>query len=308
MSQKRSYTIPLVLSILIHVILLLLYKPLASFTGVFPAKEDYSADQTEPLPIEFELVETPDDAAVDLPPRDARFLSDKNARSRDLYTADDLNKGLPYSEGQTEYKLFAGGANQAVIFQQQDFQKNQSGQDEQEVHRQGEQSQTEPSPSTEFIPDYRDNDLLFSQNKFSREMLLGGSSGRAGDRPEFSDDVNWDNRKFSADELGGVSLSTYSWDFAPYVTYMKRRLRDHIYPPPAFMQMGAISGEVVIRFKVYADGSTRDIEIVGYKGHQALVETSLNAVKASSPFRPLPERFPDEFLGLTWTFIYSILR
>ena len=137
---------------------------------------------------------------------------------------------------------------------------------------------------------------------------LGGSSGRAGDRPEFSDDVNWDNRKFSADELGGVSLSTYSWDFAPYVTYMKRRLRDHIYPPPAFMQMGAISGEVVIRFKVYPDGSTRDIEIVGYKGHQALVETSLNAVKASSPFRPLPERFPDEFLGLTWTFIYSILR
>jgi hypothetical protein len=308
MSQKRSYTIPLILSVLIHVILLLLYRPLASFTRVLPTKEDYSLNQTEPQPIEFELVETPEDAAVDRPPQDARFLSDKNARSRDLYTAEDLNNGLPYSEGQTEYKLFAGGNNQAVIIQQQDFQRNQTGQDEQEVNRQGEQSQTESSQSMEFTPDYRDNNILFSQQKFSKEMLLGGSSGKAGDRPEFSDDVNWDNRKFSADELGGVSLSTYSWDFAPYIIYMKRRLRDHIYPPPAFMQMGAISGEVVIRFKVYRDGSTKDIEVVGYKGHQALVETSVNAVKASSPFRPLPEHFPDEFLGLTWTFIYSILR
>ena len=90
--------------------------------------------------------------------------------------------------------------------------------------------------------------------------------------------------------------------------YMKKRLRDHIYPPPAFYQMGMINGEIVVRFKLFQDGSTSDLTLIEYRGHKALTETSLNAVKASSPFKPLPENFPENYLELTWTFIYSIYR
>jgi hypothetical protein len=45
-----------------------------------------------------------------------------------------------------------------------------------------------------------------------------------------------------------------------------------------------------------------------YSGHPALMETSVNAVKASNPFKQLPDFFPEDYLELTWTFIYSILR
>jgi len=137
-------------------------------------------------------------------------------------------------------------------------------------------------------------------------MLYGSrGDGRAGSG-DFSDDLNWDNRESSAEDLGGVSLSTYAWDFAPYILYMKRHIRNHIYPPPAFYQIGAISGETVLKFRVQLDGSMTDLVLLNYTGHKALMETSMNAVKASNPFRPLPRDFPDPYLELTWTFIYAI--
>jgi outer membrane biosynthesis protein TonB len=108
--------------------------------------------------------------------------------------------------------------------------------------------------------------------------------------------------------LGDVSLNTYAWDFAPYILYMKRRIRKHVYPPPAFYKMGAISGTIVVNFKVYPDGSVSEPKLVSVKGHNALVSTSINSIKASNPFKPLPEDFPENYLELTWSFIYSILR
>ena len=205
-------------------------------------------------------------------------------------------------------KVFAGGApgQQAVPMQNQP--ENQAA----EMNPQNE--------NVEEMPDFSKGDVyIFQQeqangpvNRFDKEVLRGGQPGSVSNRNDsrnnFSDDINWDNRKFSAEDLGGVSLSTYAWDFAPYILAMKRRLREHIYPPPAFMQMGAITGEVMLRFRVHPDGSVTDLVLIDNKGHSAFIETSMNAVKASNPFRPLPDTFPDPYLDLTWTFIYTITR
>ena len=272
------------------------------------------AEASEPLVFEFEqpnnieLVETPDEAAVETPPDNAMFASDKNARAQDQYEGTDLEKGLAYSDGQSEYKLFAGGDNQPVMMNEQSVQDQAESTEQENNDPAEEEKQDDIDPKWDGVQIFDKTEPKVGTKKFTKELLGGFSGQRAGLDKNFSDDVNWNNKKFSAEDLGGVSLNTYAWDFAPYILYMKKRIRNHTYPPPAFTQMGAISGEVVIRFKVHPDGSISDLRMIEYKGHKALVETSLNAVKASNPFRELPRDFPENFLELTWIFIYSILR
>jgi len=307
--KQRSYTIALVISLILHFIILLAYSPLSSFSRILRLSSIPEIESMpERQPLEFELVETPSEAAVDKAPDDAQFLSDKNARAQDQYAANDLEKGLSYSEGETQYKLFAGGTDMPMPPVQPSPQQTNEAEQQQEQDSEQEENKAKDDNFTKSDLALLQQQPVRRYSRFSKD-LLGGSPGQSSRaQRQFSDDVNWDNRKFSAEELGGVSLSTYAWDFAPYIFYMKKRLRDHIYPPPAFMRMGAISGEVVVRFKVYPDGRTEDIKVLNYRGHKALVETSINAVKASNPFRPLPEDFPENYLELTWTFIYSITR
>jgi TonB family protein len=89
---------------------------------------------------------------------------------------------------------------------------------------------------------------------------------------------------------------------------MKKKLRENTFPPIAFSRFGMISGETVLTFKVWPDGRATDIEVIGYEGHKTLMETSVDAVKDSSPFPPLPDDFPEEYLELRWTFIYFVYR
>ena len=302
MFKNRSFKISLFVSVALHLLLLLLYRPLTGIARFLPAAETFAAAETESFqPLTFELVETPPDAEGE--PEQADFLSDRNARARDMNPSADLEPGLSYSEGLSEYRIFAGGGD----FSEQMAQLMQPDRIENMAPENIEPERTDPPENGDLEVQRREN-RAFQQPRFSREMLAG--TGRRSDVPasSFSDDVNWDNREFSAEDLGGISLNTYAWDFAPYILYMKRRIRNHVYPPPAFYQMGAISGEVVLRFRVHRGGETSDLEMISYKGHKALTETSLNAVRGSSPFRPLPESFPEKYLELTWTFIYSIFR
>jgi TonB family protein len=146
------------------------------------------------------------------------------------------------------------------------------------------------------------------RERFSPEVLSGATraSNRAGSFG--SDDATYRQVAFSAEDLGGVTLNTYAWDFAPYVLHMKRKIRENIYPPPAFTRLGIISGETVLRFRVLPDGQMTNLEVLSYTGHPSLKETSVVAVMNAAPFKPLPKGFPEEYLELTWTFIYSVTR
>jgi len=322
---QRSYTIALIISALLHLLVILAFKtqskvidllfPTPHYVQLEPSQSNLPIFELVALPeqakesIPTELVETPDDAAVDEPPEHAQFLSDKNTRARDMYTGNDLKKGLPYSEGQTPYKVFAGLGQQGQSF---DLVQLPSGDATQAEPQKSANEETKPLLAEDGSTMIPGQNLYLQQSRpkalaqpFSREMLYGSrGSSRAGSG-DFSDDLNWNNRESSAEDLGGVSLSTYAWDFAPYIFYMKKHIRNHIYPPPAFYQIGAISGETVLRFRVQVDGSMTDLVLINYTGHKALMETSMNAVKASNPFRPLPKDFPDPYLELTWTFIYA---
>lgn len=314
MLKNKSYRIALGISVIFHLILFLLYKPLSGISGLLELS-DFEAPPDDPLTFELvepyqqpqELVETPDDARVDQPPQDAQFLSDKNAQAQD-FNMSDLPQGLSFSQGISDYKIFSGGAaGVPEMLQQEKEQEEREGKSEQGDAEREQEGEDDP---------YRFGDeAILSQafsamerKKFDKSVLNGAQGPRSNSPNYFSDDADWNQQESSANALGGISLSTYEWDYAPYILYMKRRIRDHLYPPQAFVQMGAISGEVTLQFVLRRDGIVRNLQVIGANGHSAFIDPSLNSIKASDPFKPLPESFPEPYLELAWTFVYSVYR
>ncbi|MBN2413324.1 energy transducer TonB [candidate division KSB1 bacterium] len=308
MFQKHPYKTTFVISIIIHLLLLLIYRPITGIANLFPQPVTQDAE-IEPLVFEFEepreLVETPEEARVEKPPDNAQFYSDKNARAQDLIAANDLPSGLSFSEGQTDYKIFAGGG---VAGEQMEAPQNE--QQQQEDGR--ENNNSEQSENQYKI---ENGDLQISQQqqvspyqrqRFSKDLLYGRKTNRNLGENNFTDDVNWNNQESSAEDAGGISLSTYEWNYAPYLLYLKRRVRDHVYPPAAFYQLGVINGEVILKFTIFKNGSITDPQLITNKGHDSFISTSINAIKASSPFKYLPDDFPEKELEIIWTFVYSI--
>ena len=72
--------------------------------------------------------------------------------------------------------------------------------------------------------------------------------------------------------------------------------------------MGLFSGQTFLRFKIYRDGTLRDLELLNYRGHKTLMETSMRAIELSVPLQKLPPDFPKEFLEVTAQFDYTLLN
>jgi len=322
---ERNLLLALLVSGLLHMLLVVLLRPdLEANTYELPSPSAYPDSIQARFPrfryIPIELIETPDIVKEKNSSAPTPFLSDKNAEAADRYQKKDLPQGLPYSEGNTPLRVFQAG--DGLPPGQRSAAKPVPPSD-----RPGEQN-LDPQIADASLgakreryagegmipwdrlrrrsagePPLADQPASQSYQPFSRDLLRADGSG--GNRA-FANDGQYDHRSSTAPEFGDVSLSTYAWEWAPYIEYMRRRLRDHIYPPPAFYAMGAISGQVKLHFKLRRDGGVEGLESLDYQGHVALVQTSINAVRASNPFKPLPANFPDEFLEMIWIFYYYI--
>jgi len=257
----------------------------------FPAKIDdvLNRPKNEDKRLEFELVETPEAARSETPPENAQLVSDKNAVAQDQYQPKDKPQGNPFSEGDFDVKELP------LV-------------------------PVEPTPLTEQAPEQKDelskahqltesSSNRYEYQKFSRQQLLKKNPSipnypeqRRLDRPLY------DNKQFSAEDLGGFSFNTYEWDFAPYMLEMKRKVERNVFPPPAFIRMGLISGKTLLKFKVMPNGEVTDLVVLKYTGHESLKETSVNAITNSAPFRPLPADFPEDYLEVTASFTYYVKR
>ncbi len=313
MFQKHRIKIAILISILLHILILVLYRPLSVFLQLVPDSKAESVI-TEPLVFEFEdppkpkeVVETLEEARVDKAPDDAQFYSDKNARAQDMYADNNLPNGMSFSEGISDYRTFAGmeQAGEQSETPSQDKPTEDFGQDDQ-FSEQKEQSEA-----------YKDSDPLlqrqteFSQQmrpKFTKDVLFGQQQNNKNGMLGYTDDANWNNQESSADNLGGISLSSYNWNYAPYIMYLKRKVQEKIYPPSAFYSVSGMKSEVVVNMVVHRDGTIEEPQLVANDGHESFISTSVNALKAASPYKPLPDDFPEDRLVITWTFGYQNYR
>ena len=174
-------------------------------------------------------------------------------------------------------------------------------------------NQTEKSssllPSRKFSKDV----LALNKNGSGQENFFSGGEpdvGRASESAQDQPTTNniYEQKDFSADQLGSLSLSTYAWEWAPYINAMKRKLQQVWFAPPAYYRLGLIYGYTVIRYTVSRDGNLVNYEVLEHKGHESLQQSSTNAIESLFPFRPLPDDFPDETLTITAHLIYPNLR
>lgn len=298
MLAYRSQRVALAVSVLIHILILFIYRPLARIQ-LFPDRSE-AAVVTEAEPLVFELVETPDDA-IRQRPESGNLLSDKNAIARDEYRDDGMERGDPCIEGRTRYRVFAGQPEQAGT----DREASPMAQSDRSHDGARDQARDDDPDGVDESFEARRRETPPAESEDYLRLQAGNPLSM---RLRFSDDVDYNQRRYSAEHFGGVSLSTYAWDYAYYIREMKRKLRSNTHPPGAFTLLGIISGESVIRFRVLPDGTATGITAVTYRGDKSLMETSLDAVRISSPFHPLPPDFPDEYLELTWTFVYTVYR
>ena len=112
-------------------------------------------------------------------------------------------------------------------------------------------------------------DMLKSSDKARKERERAVLGGEVLPQPR----IDMDNRKTRALERGGLQLSTYAWDFAPYLSYLKRHINRHIYPPRAF-DLGRIDGMTQVKFRIWRDGRLEGPELIDYEGHNLLRDTS----------------------------------
>lgn len=275
----------------ISIVLHLLLAGAAGWILVLTSNTQHLAQAKEalrpPLVFEFEnspVVETPESAKIDKPRDKPKYHSDKNARAQNEQSPQALPLGEAYSNGisplpEPAEQQKAGATPQKTVSAKAD--------------RGAEKAPRDAAPGD-----------------FSREYLTRSARQVEPIRPGESEIQRPQSRNVDsrAPDLGGFSINTYEWDFAPYMIRLKRKIEKNIYPPPAFTRLGIISGVSRIRFRILRDGTLDALEVVGYTGHQSLMATSVRAIEVSAPFEALPESFPEKFLEITGEFNYFIKR
>jgi hypothetical protein len=273
----------------LHLLFLFFFNSLSSIK-LFPNEIDelLSENPEKEQRLEFELVETPEDARSDVAPENADLVSDKNAFARDGYSQKDKTEGNPFSEGDLDVK------NLPTINLESDPAKSAEPKPE--------------SPSENKQEQNNDAEPEFAYEKFSRQHLLKEAQPQPQVRQDNLNRPLYENREFNAKDLGGFSFNTYNWNFAPYMLAMKRKVENNIFPPPAFTHMGLIGGDTILRFKVMPNGEVKELRVLRFSGHPSLKETSVQAILNSSRFKPLPSDFPEDFLEVTASFSYYVSR
>ena len=104
------------------------------------------------------------------------------------------------------------------------------------------------------------------------------------------------------------SLSSYEWEWAPWVLDLKKKFGQKISPPPVYTHLGLVSGVTRVKFVINRDGSLASYTVLSHRGHRVLEETTVEAVEAVFPFKALPTDFPDPKLVLIGNFLYPDLR
>ncbi|MDO9577643.1 MAG: energy transducer TonB [Candidatus Cloacimonadales bacterium] len=269
MKKDKIRTCTILASIFLHLLILLFIQIDRGL--IFPEKTELMKKTEDRLV--FELVETPENIKQELPDAPSALVSDKNTRAADLVENDLEESHTPFQKGNFKFPEF----------QESDY----------ELAKDSKPQQNSP---TDILKDIRQNKKSFLETFQANQEM----------QKTKTNNLDYDNLVSQVKNHGGMSLNTYQWEFAPYLLEMKQKVQSHNNPPFAFTHLGAIGGDILLRFKVMQDGSVKDLEILASNAHYSLEATSTRAIQFSAPFKPLPVNFPKEYLEITALFSYIL--
>jgi len=118
------------------------------------------------------------------------------------------------------------------------------------------------------------------------------------------------NQGKSGGALGQVDIlsDTMGFDFNPYLQRIfhtvdrnwRILMPESVYPPILK------KGMVFIEFSIMKDGSVQGLKVVGPPADVALVRAAWGSITNSTPFPPLPNEFPGQYLELRFKYFYNL--
>jgi len=105
----------------------------------------------------------------------------------------------------------------------------------------------------------------------------------------------------------GFSLSTYEWDYNPWMKEFTSHLNENWQAPEAYIN-GEISGAVFLKITVERNGDFSEILVTKNSGHMSFVEASIKATEKISGLLPLPNEFANEELVISFGMHYPEFR
>ena len=115
------------------------------------------------------------------------------------------------------------------------------------------------------------------------------------------------NLKGNAILLGDLSMNTTAWINGFWMQRFKRDVYKNWVAPYAY-EIGVIHGWTIVEMEVHRSGKLLRLVAIGEEGHYTLKEASLEAIRASAPFPPLPKDFPEETFTVQIKMIYADYR
>jgi outer membrane biosynthesis protein TonB len=265
--SNRTITWSLIISAVIHIM------AIAPFVKNLVPKEFFQAEARPVVvePMEFELVNPPPDP---IPTEEqSRYRSTVSSAARDDARSDDQS-AVPHSEGAIP-----------IV----DTPSPTDGADG------GGQQELPPQPEEQT-----DLGEAFRRSRFLTQSSPTQGKSAPLEAPRFRNDGA------AHASVGGFTINTTAWDFAPYLLDLKQRIKQQWIPPLAFTALGAIHGYTRINFRIYPDGHMEALSVIEERGHDSLHRASENAIKGAAPFRALPDDFPEDYLDITFGFYYLL--
>jgi len=278
--EKRIYTIAFILSLLLHILFVIIFTRDLLIIDLTPEAKDMPEEVTIVFPENKPKTIVENINKNDEVPDDSDFLSDFNSRARNERLLKDM-ASQPMSEGNIPDANLTRPNLQTELREQ--FQTKKFSRE----------ALINKDISTDQVSPFNEQSQLTQESSIANQQ---------------STNNNYDQKEFSADQLGDISLSTYAWEWAPYINAFKRKLYTVWFTPPAYHRLGLIYGQTIVRFTITKEGNISNYEVLEHQGHESLERSSVNAITAVFPFKPLPENFPEESLTITARLIYPNLR
>lgn len=210
----------------------------------------------------------------ELVPDKSNLLSDRNSQARNSQRTGRIRENNPFNKGNVNFKDLSKPLGNLEQYQPPGYKKFSANA---LTGKQVDRTDAESSESK----------LDGEQGETQKEPLAAG----------FGTNQQTNQQEFSVDVLGGLTLSTYAWEYAPYIRKLKQKFLRIWTAPPAW-HMGLIDGQSVIYFEIDRNGNLIDVKTVDHKGHESLLINNLETIKALFPFIPLPDDFPEETLQI----------
>lgn len=104
----------------------------------------------------------------------------------------------------------------------------------------------------------------------------------------------------AAEQGTGIAVDAPVFPFSYYLAAIERKVSANWF---SAVSEGSSGLTCVVYFRLRRDGSVEDAQIEASSGNAYFDRAALRAVKSSSPFPPLPRAFPDQYLGIHFTFV-----